>query len=317
MALHPLHKALLARAKTLPDEITDWDAFRNSGGAVSKWIAGLLVEKQRPIQERHRVTIAVDGGSIDLLIYRPFGEGLHPVHVLIHGGGWVTGSIDDVWMESFARARCVEAHCVVVSVNYRKAPEHKFPTPLNDCYAALCWVRDQAQQLGVRLDRLTVGGQSAGANLAAALCLKVRDEGGPSIALQILEIPSLDLSFSLPSQTRHATGYLLTYADLLKYRGYYLRSSEDIENPYVSPLLAPDLTRLPPAHVMSAEYDPLCDDGSEYVKRLQAAGVAAQFSLQRDHTHISGSLTRISKSARAWQREVLDVLKRTNLKGAL
>lgn len=315
MPLDPFLKPLLAQLPAIPDEITDWEAHRAQVRAQGDLLVPMLAETPPEVGEKRRITIAVEDGSIDLVVYRPFGIGPHPIHLFLHGGGWVIGSVDDAVTDAVARGRCAGAECLVVAVGYRKAPEHKFPTPLNDCYAALRWVAEHAQDLDVRPDRLTVGGQSAGGNLAAALCLKVRDEGGPAIALQLLEVPSLDLTFSLPSQSLHANGYGLSGSEMVKYRRLYLQSPAQSKDPYVSPLLATDLSRLPPAYIMSAEYDPLCDDGAEYAKRLQAAGVPATFSLQQGHIHISGGLTKVMESARAWQREMLGVLKRVNETG--
>ena len=316
MALHPLIKFLLAITPSRPSRITDYAPYRKRSTA-GEFLGGLLIEKAQPVSERRRYKIPVEGGSIDLLVYRPFSKGPHPAHIFLHGGGWVLGSIDMVWIDRFARRRCVEADCVVVSVNYRKAPEHKFPIPLNDCHEALCWVSEHADKLGIIKDRLTVGGQSAGGNLAAALCLKVRNEGGPSITGQFLEVPALDLSLRAPSCSKNATGYGLTTVGTAQMRDDYLRSSEDIQHPYASPLLARDLSNLPPAFVMSAEHDPLHDDGPAYVKRLQAAGVKAIFFFGDGHTHGSPALTRFMASARHWQDSLHGKLKRLNQTGSM
>jgi acetyl esterase len=201
---------------------------------------------------------------------------------------------------------------VVVSVNYRKAPEHKFPAGLEDCYAVLQYLVDRAEQLSLRTDRITVGGQSAGGNLAAALALKARDEAGPALALQLLEVPSLDLTFSLPSFTEFGTGYALARGDMETSRAAYLGSPAEMKHQYASPLLAPDLSALPPAYIMTAEFDALRDDGAEYAKRLREAGVPVTYSMQPGHVHISGQLTAAMESARSWRRESLSALRRAN-----
>lgn len=156
-------------------------------------------------------------------------------HLYFHGGGWIGGSAKRSLIDILCAERAVGANCVVVAVNYRKAPEHQFPTGLNDCHAALGWIADNADKLGIRPDLITVGGSSAGANLAAALTLKIRDSGGPQIAFQLLEVPALDATRSLPSHRTHGTGYGLTESDMERLLDYYLPSREYRENPYVSP----------------------------------------------------------------------------------
>jgi acetyl esterase len=242
-------------------------------------------------------------------VYHPVGEGRRPGHLYLHGGGWFAADIDDLLVDTACRERCVGADCVVVAVNYRKAPEHTFPTGLEDCYAALCWVAEHADELGVRSDLLTLSGQSAGANLAAALTLKARDQGGPRIAFQLLEVPALMVRSSAPSFDRNATGYGLTSVDVGRCVALYLDSPDQAEHPYASPLLAPDLSGLPPVYIMSAEYDPLCDDGQAYADRLTDAGVPATYSLQRGHIHTSNAFTRVMSASRAWRAELLEALR--------
>jgi acetyl esterase len=142
--------------------------------------------------------------------------------------------------------------------------------------------------------------------------LKARGEGGPPLALQLLEVPALDLTLSLPAHQRNGTGYGLTGEVVRMLGPLYLNTPEDARNPYASPLLAADLSGLPPAHIMSAEYDPVCDDGEAYAQRLNDAGVPATFSLQRGQIHISSSLTKILPAARSWRDEVITVLRNTH-----
>ncbi|MEV7097317.1 alpha/beta hydrolase fold domain-containing protein [Amycolatopsis sp. NPDC051045] len=163
-----------------------------------------------------------------------------------------------------------------------------------------------------RCDLITIGGGSAGANLAAALGLKVRDESGSRIAFQLLEVPALDLTLGQPSHQRFATGYGLTLAAAEMCVRYYLASPEEATNPYVSPLL---VSGLPPAHIMSAEYDPLRDDGERYAERLTEAGVPATFSLHHGHIHLSPGFTKVMTAARSWREEAVAVLRRANLTG--
>jgi acetyl esterase len=163
---------------------------------------------------------------------------------------------------------------VVVAVDYRLAPEHKFPAAVIDCYAATVWVAANADQLGVDRNRITVGGDSAGGNLGTVVSLKSRDESGPAIALQAMVYPVTDLSsFATPSYQEFADGYQLTKAEMVWFRDHYLRTTEDARHPHASPLLAADLRGLPPALIITAECDPLRDEGEAYAKRLAAAGV--------------------------------------------
>lgn len=308
MSLDPFIENYLRQAPPQQNAVTDFAAERAQNRVMADALAERVAQPGPEVAQCQRFTIAVAAGSIDLNVYTPVAEGPLPVHMLLHGGGWVEGSIDYRFVDIVCRERCVGARCVVVAVNYRKAPEFKFPIPLNDCMAALAWIADNADVLRIRTDAITIGGQSAGANLAAALTLKVREEGGPRIAFQLLEIPTLDLTFGQPSQTSLESGYLLTRQAMEAYRAAYLLSERDVHHPYASPLLADNLAGLPPAHLMAAEYDPLRDDALAYAQRLQAAGGVAYCSLHKGHIHGSGGLTLVMEAARAWRAESLGVL---------
>ncbi|PKV95515.1 MULTISPECIES: alpha/beta hydrolase [Amycolatopsis] len=311
MPLDPFAESLLLSLEPLPEQI-DFPAFRAKEAAQAAALAQQLAQPGPPIKERREVTIPVDGGTVDLVIHRPIADTRLPAHLYLHGGGWIGGSAKNPFIDILGQERAAGAGCVVIAVDYRKAPEHKYPTELNDCYAALLWTAEHAEEIGIRPDLITVGGGSAGANLAAALTLKVRDEGGPRIAFQLLEVPCVDLTGSLPSHRSNGTGYGLTTADITRLLDYYLPSPEEINAPYVSPLLAPDLSGLPPAHIMSAEYDPLRDDGEAYAQRLNDAGVPATFTLGRGHIHISPPFTKTMASARAWRDEAVAVLRQAH-----
>lgn len=312
MPVDPIIQPLLAGLAPLPDVIDDFAQFRKDETDAGNAIVDQLCEPAPEGAVRRVVEIPVDDGVIDLHTFTPSTPGPHPVHLYVHGGGWIGGSIKHKYIDIVGAERAVGADCVVVAVEYRKAPEHKFPTGLNDCYAALLWVVDHADELGVRKDLITVGGGSAGANLAAALTLKVRDEGGPRISFQVLEVPALDLTMSAPSLQRNATGYGLTLDTIERVIDYYLPNPEDAQNPYASPLLASDLTGLPPAYIVSAEYDPIADDGEAYAKRLHEAGIPVTYSLQRGQIHISPGLTKILPAAREWRDDVIAALRDAN-----
>jgi acetyl esterase len=308
MPIDPYLRPLIAHLSEFHGDI-DYATYRQVDNKQSNDLFARVGEPGPEVKERHEVTILVAGGTIDLYIYQPFEPGPHPAHLFMHGGGWVLGTIRQAIVDAACRERCVGAHCVVVAVDYRKAPEHKFPTGLNDCYTALRWLADHAEELGVCPELITVGGQSAGGNLAAALTLKVRDEGGPPIAFQLLDIPVLDLMLSQPSVTELASGYGLTLRSLEKMRRDYLNSLDDAANPYASPLLAPDLSGLPPTHITTAEYDPLRDEGAAYAQRLAEAGVPVTHTLHPGHIHGSSGFTKVMPSARVWRDEVIAVLR--------
>lgn len=211
-------------------------------------------------------------GDIPIRIYTPDAPAPRPALVYLHGGGWVVCNLDTHQVVCSAIAR--RAGAVVVAVGYRLGPEHKFPAAVLDCYAALEWTAANAGALGVDARRISVGGDSAGGNLSAVMALKSRNECGPAIARQILVYPVTDLlSFSTPSYSEFADGHWLTKAQMEWFRGHYLSSLADAADQYASPLLAQDLTALPPALVITAECDVLRDEGEAYAKRLIDAGV--------------------------------------------
>ena len=210
--------------------------------------------------------------AIPVRVYTPAAQGPFPCLVYFHGGGWVVCDLDthDVVCRAIAR----QAEAVVVAVDYRLAPENKFPSAVDDAYAAVVWVANNTVRLGVDPHRIAVGGDSAGGNLSAVMSLKCRDQGGPPLALQVLVYPVTDLSsFDTPSYREFAEGYYLSRAEMEWFRGHYLARAEDAQSPDASPLLAGDLRGLPPALVITAECDPLRDEGEAYARRLTEAGV--------------------------------------------
>lgn len=255
-------------------------------------------------------TVDVTGGQIRLRSYSPVGAGPFPGHVVLHGGGWWQGSIDDWICDVQARERCAGAGSVVVAVDYRLAPEHPFPTPLDDCRAAWLWVVAHADILDIDLDRLSLGGVSAGGNLAAALCLLLRDRDEPMPVLQLLEAPATDFSFDHPSVLEYGPEAGFDAEQFGPILRMYLPDPADEQNPYAAPLRAPDLSDLPPAHIMTAEYDALRDAAELYAEALRGAGVPVTLSRHAGHVHTSPVMTAVLESARAWREEVLDALRK-------
>lgn len=221
-------------------------------------------------------TIPGPASDIPVRIYTPVGTGPFPILAWFHGGGWVVGDLDGA--DATARHLAVGSGCVVVSVDYRLAPETKFPGPADDCYAATRWAVQHAAQFNGDPGRIAVGGDSAGGNLAAAVTLMARDRGGPSLAFQLLVYPVTHCSYTTNSYQSFAEGYMLTRASMQWYWDHYLKDAADANHPYAAPLLASDLSGLPPALVLTAECDPLCDEGAAYAQRLKAAGVPTTYS---------------------------------------
>ena len=214
------------------------------------------------------------GGKIALRIYTPPGPAPLPVLIYYHGGGWVTGDLDVSDFQCRLLSRW--AGCLVVHVNYRHAPEHIFPAALDDAYAGAVWVEENAAGLQADPARIAVGGDSAGGNLAAAVTLMARERGGPRFIYQYLAYPVLDGAMSLPSYKGNATGFGLTGQTMAWYWDQYVPDPADRKNPLASPLNAPDLNGLPAALVLTAEFDPLLDEGEAYAGRLQEAGVPVE-----------------------------------------
>ena len=215
-----------------------------------------------------------EGGAIPARLYRPLGSAPNaalPALIYFHGGGWVIGDLDthDVVCRQIANG----SGGAVVSVDYRLAPEHKFPAAVEDAIAATAWIAAHGATLGIDTARLAVGGDSAGGNLAAVVALDARDRDGPKLIQQTLIYPATESTMSHPSHERFAEGLLLTRPTMKWFLGHYLRSAEDLADWRVSPLRATSLADLPPALVLTAGYDPLCDEGEDYAARLAAAGV--------------------------------------------
>jgi acetyl esterase len=243
-----------------------------------------------PVGSMENLRIPGPDGEIPIRIYAPDAPAPRPALVYFHGGGWVVCDLDthDVVCTAIAR----RSGAVVVAVDYRLAPEHKFPAAVIDSYAATAWVASNAEKLGIDPKRISVGGDSAGGNLAAVVSLKSRDEDGPAIALQVMVYPVTDLSsFDTPSYREFGENHYLTKSEMEWFRGHYLRSMEDARDPHASPLLALDLSELPPALIITAECDPLRDEGQAYAKRLEYDGVPVTYTCYAGMIHPFFSLS--------------------------
>ena len=230
-------------------------------------------------------TISGPGGPIPLRIYRPAGgaAGLRSVLIYFHGGGMVVGSIETV--DAHCRLFADELDCVVVSVGYRLAPEHKFPAGAEDALAATLWVQDHAAASGADASRLALAGESSGGTLAAVVCHGLRDAGRPLPRVQVLVYPVLDSGTDWDSFRRYEDGYFLTKKKWQWFARHYLRDERDALDPRASPLRAASFAGLPPALIVTAELDPLVDSAKAYAEKLAASGVAVEYRCLEEWPH--------------------------------
>jgi acetyl esterase len=225
------------------------------------------------------------GGALPYRLYRPQEPAARPLPVLVffHGGGCVFGDI--VTHDGLCRMLAAESGCAVISIGYRRAPEHKFPVAVDDCYAATQWVADHASALGLDAHRIAVGGDSAGGGLAAVVCQMAAASHGPRLALQVLFCPVMEMRARTPSRAAFAQGYFLDQATMDWMLRQYCAADVDPDDPRLSPLRAMQFSGLPPAHIHTAEFDPLRDEGEAYAQRLRQAGVAARYTCHAGMIH--------------------------------
>jgi acetyl esterase len=248
-------------------------------------------------------TIPGPAGEIPVRIYWPNTAGTRPAIVYFHGGGHVIGSLDS--HDLIARNLCGGAEAVIVSIDYRMGPEHRFPAAVEDSFAGLEWVHANAASLGADPERLGVHGDSAGANLAAVVALIARDKGGPKLRLQSLVYPVTDFRMEAESHQKYATGCGILTAEAMKwFRGHYLRTLDDATDWRASPLLAPSVAGVAPAIVIAAECDVLHDEGLAYAERLKAAGVPVDYQRYAGMIHAFFGMMPAVDDAMNAQRQV-------------
>ena len=281
MPLDPQAKAVLDQFASMGGQ----QLHEMSVAQARELILGMVALAGEPesIAQMENRTVPGPAGQIPVRIYTPVGTAPFPVLVYFHGGGWVIGNLDT--HDGICRSLANRVGCLVVSVDYRLAPEHPFPAAPEDCYAATRWLAEHAGSLGGDKGRIAVGGDSAGGNLAAVVALMARDRGGPKLAFQLLVYPATDTDFETRSYRENSEGYFLTRADMVWFWNHYAPRDEDRRNPYAAPLRAASLRGLPPALVITAEFDPLCDDGNAYAARLREDGVPVRLSQQDGLIH--------------------------------
>jgi acetyl esterase len=307
MPLDPDAQTLLDMAR-----VANRPAFETVGAvearALYKAGRNVLAPDPMPVAETRDLTMPGPGGApVPLRLYRSTAGGALPVLVFFHGGGWVVGDIDT--HDTVCRHLAVAGGCAVVSVDYRMGPEDKFPAAVDDCLAATEWVAAHPGALGIDPARIAVGGDSAGGNLAAVVSLQARDRGAPRLSSQLLIYPATDARMGHPSVEQFAEGYLLTRSTMRWFYEQYLREPGEAADWRVSPLLAPDLAGVAPAFVITAGYDPLCDEGAAYARRLETSGVIVRQHRFDDQIHGFASNGKIIRAAAGALDEAADFLK--------
>ncbi len=250
---------------------------------------------QQPVARVENRTIPGPGGPIPVRVYWPVTGKKLPVFVYLHGGGWVFGTIDSV--DRNCRVFANSAECVVVNVDYRLAPEHKFPAAAEDAYAVVSYIAAHPEEFSADAGRIAVGGDSAGGNLATVACLMARDRGGPRPVFQLLVYPVTDYDCSRPSMDENE-GYLLSRSVMRYFWEHYTSSPDEARQPYVSPMNAKSLAGLPPAMVITAECDPLRDQGEAYAKKLQEFGVPVTTKRYEGAIHVFFQMGAVIDSGR-------------------
>ena len=279
MSLHPQIQALLDRVARSP-----LPPYHTVPAHIARRIyrdtRAVLSPKPPEIAEAR---LLVFDNSVAVRMYRPVLNETLPALMFFHGGGWTIGDLDT--HDVVCRQLAIGARCAVFSVDYRLAPEHPFPAAVDDCFFATQHVYKSAAKLKIDPNRIAVGGDSAGGNLAAVVALMARDRGGPRLAYQLLIYPATDQRCEFPSHERNGQGYLLTKEGIHFFRGSYVANPKHRTDWRASPLLAASHANLPPAFVITAGYDPLVDEGKAYAERLAQAGVEVAYKEYSDMVH--------------------------------
>jgi acetyl esterase len=279
------------------------------------YLQARLVSNPEPpeLEKVQPLAIPAPHGAIPARIYTPKTlrktGGLSPCLVFFHGGGWVIGDLET--HDVVCRKLAVEGELIVISIDYRLAPEHKFPAAVDDAIISTKWIAANSGPLGIDASRLMVGGDSAGGNLAAVVCLAARDGNGPNIAGQLLIYPATDFSRKHPSHREPETSILLTHSVIGWFSNHYLGGA-DINDWRASPARAKTLARLPPAYVLTAGADPLRDEGDEYAKRLKEAGVSVTYRHFKGQFHGFFTMGKLLRQANVAASEIGVWLKALN-----
>jgi acetyl esterase len=309
-----------------PDAAAVFKAFQEAGRppyetvspteARELYLKARFVSNPEPpeLKSVRPLAIPAPHGSIPARLYKPLrlreANGLAPCLVFFHGGGFVIGNLDS--HDVVCRKLADEGQLIVIAVDYRLAPEHKFPAGVEDVVTATKWIADNARELGIDASRLSVGGDSAGGNLAAVVAISARDGNGPAIAGQVLIYPGTDFAMTHPSHSEPETSILLTHSVIRWFRDNYLNGAADVDDWRASPARVKSLTGLPPAYVLTAGADPLRDEGDEYAKRLKEAGVPVTYRTFPGQFHGFFTMGKLLQQANVAAREIGDWLKALN-----
>ena len=309
-----------------PDAAAVYKAYQEAGRppyetvspaeARELYLAARFVSNPEPpeLKSVQPLEIPAPHGSIPARIYTPLrlrpANGLAPCLVFFHGGGWVIGNLDS--HDVACRKLADEGQLIVIAVDYRLAPEYKFPAAVDDAIAATKWIADNARPLGIDASRLSVGGDSAGGNLAAVVAISARDGNGPAIAGQLLIYPATEAARTHPSHSEPETSILLTHSVTRWFYDQYLNGAADVDDWRASPARIKSLTGLPPAYVLTVGADPLRDEGDEYAKRLKEAGVPVTYRTFPGQFHGFFTMGRLLPQANVAAREIGDWLKTLN-----
>ena len=281
---------------------------------VSQRIINIASPSPEPVGSIKHILIPSSDQEILARVYIPDAEGPFPALVYFHGGGWVIANLDVY--DASCRALCNAAQCVVISVAYRQSPEHKFPAAIEDAHAAVQWVFQNAEKLNCDATRVAVGGESAGGNLATVSCLLARDRRGKMPIFQLLIYPVTNYGMNFPSYEENAQAKPLSSDMMPWFWKHYLRSENDGENSYVSPLRATDLSGLPPALIITAQYDPLRDEGEAYGEQLRQAGGQATVSRYDEMVHEFFGLAGVVDKAKMAVEEAAQSLQEAFMKSS-
>lgn len=281
MPLNPQAQALLEQMKAMGFVYTPELTVARAREMVKAMLA--MRGEPEPVANVVDRMIPGPGGEIPIRIYTPQGSAPFPVLLFFHTGGWMIGNLDS--QDPMCRRLTNVAGCIVVSVDYRLAPEHPFPAAVEDSYAATAWVVAHATEFQGDPSRIAIGGDSAGANLATVVATMARDQDGPPLLFQLMLFPGTDFRLNSSTMEELGEGYNVTRSQMIWIRENYVPGKEDWTNPLASPMLTPDLSKLPPALIITAEYDPLRDDGEAYGTRLKEAGVPVTVSRYEGMIH--------------------------------
>jgi acetyl esterase/lipase len=306
-----------------PDAALVFKAFQDAGRppyesvspaeARELYLKGRLVTNPDPpeLKSVQALTIPSPDGDLPARVYVPKAprqsNGLSPCLVFFHGGGWVIGNLDS--HDVVCRTLAHEGALIVIAVDYRLSPEAKFPAAVNDAIAATAWIAKNAKQFGIDASKISVGGDSAGGNLAAVVAIDARDRSGPKLAGQVLIYPGTDFRMTHPSHSEPETSILLTHSVIRWFKDHYLNGPDDIDDWRASPARVEKLEGLPPAYVLTAGADPLRDEGDEYANRLRDAGVPVTYRSFPGQFHGFFTMGKLLPQANVAAREIGEWLK--------